>query len=145
MFFVLIHDYTLCFTGPPYCIFSYCKFSYYNNISIWPYYIVIHLKSDVCLKWCGLLGEMNCKIMPQIHTQKLWSIFDINKDCIRIASMTVMSLHPNMVDLLFRILYISPTMFVTGFYSHYWLYILPFSSQISVPQIEYPLGGSSKR
>ncbi len=30
MFFVLIHDYTLCFTGSPYCIFSYCKFSYYN-------------------------------------------------------------------------------------------------------------------
>ncbi len=38
MFFVLIHDYTLCFTGSPYCIFSYC-----NYISIWPYYIVIHL------------------------------------------------------------------------------------------------------
>ncbi len=38
MFFVLIHDYTLCFTGSP-C----CNFSYYNFISIWPYYIVIHL------------------------------------------------------------------------------------------------------
>ncbi len=38
MFFVLIHDYTLCFNGSP-C----CKFSYYNYISIWPYYIVIHL------------------------------------------------------------------------------------------------------
>ncbi len=43
MFFVLIHDYTLCFTGSPYCKFSYCKFSYYNYISLWPYYIVIHL------------------------------------------------------------------------------------------------------
>ncbi len=42
MFFVLIHDYTLCFNGSPYCIFSYWKFSYYNYISIWPYYIVIH-------------------------------------------------------------------------------------------------------
>ncbi len=42
MFFVLIHDYTLCFTGSPYCKFSYCKFSYYNYISICPYYIVIH-------------------------------------------------------------------------------------------------------
>ncbi len=35
--FFLIHDYTLCFTGSP-C----CNFSYYNYISIWPYYIVIH-------------------------------------------------------------------------------------------------------
>ncbi len=34
MFFVLIHDYTLCFTGSPYSKFSYCKFSYYNYISI---------------------------------------------------------------------------------------------------------------
>ncbi len=33
----------MCFTGSPYCIFSYCKFGYYNYISIWPYYIVIHL------------------------------------------------------------------------------------------------------
>ncbi len=38
IFFVLIHDYTLCFTGSP-C----CKFSYYNYISIWHCYIVIHL------------------------------------------------------------------------------------------------------
>ncbi len=38
MFFVLINDYTLCFTGSP-C----CNFSYYNYIYIWPYYIVIHL------------------------------------------------------------------------------------------------------
>ncbi len=38
MCFVLIQDYTLCFTGSP-C----CKFSYYNYISIWPYYIVIHV------------------------------------------------------------------------------------------------------
>ncbi len=36
--FVLIHYYTLCFTG-----FPCCKFSYYNYISIWHYYIVIHL------------------------------------------------------------------------------------------------------
>ncbi len=38
MFFVLIHDYTLCFTGSP-C----CNFSHYNYIYIWPYYIVIHM------------------------------------------------------------------------------------------------------
>ncbi len=38
MFFVLIHDYTLCFTGSP-CF----NFSSYNYISIRPYYIVIHL------------------------------------------------------------------------------------------------------
>ncbi len=36
MFFVLIHDYALCFTG-----FPCCNFSYYNYISVWPYYIVI--------------------------------------------------------------------------------------------------------
>ncbi len=47
MFFVLIHDYTLCFTDSLYCIFSYCKFSYYNYMSIWPYYIVIHFRSAV--------------------------------------------------------------------------------------------------
>ncbi len=51
MFFVLIHDYTLCFTGSHYCKFSYCKFSYYNYISIWPYYIVNHLSVS-----CGLLS-----------------------------------------------------------------------------------------
>ncbi len=27
MFFVLLHDYTLCSTGSPYCKFIYCKFS----------------------------------------------------------------------------------------------------------------------
>ncbi len=48
MFFVLIHDYKMCFTGSPYCIFSYCKFSYYNYISIWPYYIVIHYTEKNC-------------------------------------------------------------------------------------------------
>ncbi len=45
MFCVLIYDYTLCFTGSPCCKFSYCKFSYYNYISIWPCYIVIHYTS----------------------------------------------------------------------------------------------------
>ncbi len=38
MFFVLIHDYTLCFIGS-----ACCKFNYYIYSSIWPYYIVIHL------------------------------------------------------------------------------------------------------
>ncbi len=38
MFFVLIHNYTLCFTGSP-C----CNFSHYNYIAIWSYYIVIHI------------------------------------------------------------------------------------------------------
>ncbi len=52
MFFVLIYDYTLCFTGSPYCIFSYCKFCYYNYISIWPYYIVIHLIYSDCVMVC---------------------------------------------------------------------------------------------
>ncbi len=39
MFCVLIHNYTLCFTGSPW---PCCNFSYYNYISIWPYHIVIH-------------------------------------------------------------------------------------------------------
>ncbi len=34
----IVHDYTLCFTGSP-C----CSVSYYTYISVWPYYIVIHL------------------------------------------------------------------------------------------------------
>ncbi len=61
MFLVLIQDYTLCFTGSPYCIFSYCKFSYYNYISIWPYYIVIHLcmHNKFIFKWsCTLTGSL---------------------------------------------------------------------------------------
>ncbi len=51
MLFVLIHDYTLCFTGSP-C----CNFSYYNYISMWPYYIVIHLTytiQTICSCWCS--------------------------------------------------------------------------------------------
>ncbi len=61
MFFVLIHDYTLCFIGSPYWIFSYCKFSYYNYISIWPYYIVIHYTVPQMALDCrpGLLGGLN--------------------------------------------------------------------------------------
>ncbi len=61
IFFVLIHDYTLCFTSSPYYIFSYCKFSYYNYISIWPYYIVIHF-----IWWCKLcvLNFINLHISP---------------------------------------------------------------------------------
>ncbi len=35
---VLVHDSTLCFIGSP-C----CGVTYYNYISIWLYYIVIHL------------------------------------------------------------------------------------------------------
>ncbi len=35
--FFLIHDYSLYVTGSP-C----CNVSYYNYISIWPYYIVMH-------------------------------------------------------------------------------------------------------
>ncbi len=37
VFFCFVHEYTLCFTGSP-CY----NVSYYNYISIWPYYIVIH-------------------------------------------------------------------------------------------------------
>ncbi len=44
MFLVLIHDYTLCFTDFPCRNFSYM---YYNYISIWPYYIGIHI-THIC-------------------------------------------------------------------------------------------------
>ncbi len=37
MFLYFNNNYTLCFTGSP-----YYNVSYYNYISIWPYYIVIH-------------------------------------------------------------------------------------------------------
>ncbi len=40
-FCILVHDYTLCFTGSP-CY----NVSYYNYISIWPYSIVIHLADN---------------------------------------------------------------------------------------------------
>ncbi len=45
MFCILVHDYTLYFTGSP-CY----NVSYYNYISIWPYYIVIH-STDNIVKW----------------------------------------------------------------------------------------------
>ncbi len=60
MFFVLIHDYTMCFTGSPYCIFSHCKFSYYNYNSIWPYYIVIHYPS------CGMHFSLSLTLFTAI-------------------------------------------------------------------------------
>ncbi len=37
VFGILVHDYTLCFICSP-C----CNVSYYNYISVWPYFIVIH-------------------------------------------------------------------------------------------------------
>ncbi len=70
MFFVLIHDYTLCFTGSPYWIFSYCKFSYYNYISIWPYYIVIHVTylEPICLT----ISVLTCTLLNFVsHYVKL--------------------------------------------------------------------------
>ncbi len=41
-FCILVHDYTLYFIGSP-C----CSVSYYNYISVWPYYIVIQFKPAV--------------------------------------------------------------------------------------------------
>ncbi len=55
MFFVLIHDYTPCFTGYP-C----CNFIYYNYISLWLYYIFIHSIS---------MGEMNNNV---VHLTDIW-------------------------------------------------------------------------
>ncbi len=40
VFCMLVHDYTLCFTGSP-C----CDVSYYNYSSMSPYYIVIHFRA----------------------------------------------------------------------------------------------------
>ncbi len=57
-FFVLIHDYTLCFTGSP-----HCNFTYYNYISIWLYYIVIHSTSSQ-RKYISLLSDT---IMSEIN------------------------------------------------------------------------------
>ncbi len=37
-FCILVHDYTLCFI-----VLHCCSVTYYNYISIWPYYIVSHL------------------------------------------------------------------------------------------------------
>ncbi len=45
MFFCIsIHDYTLCITGS-----SYYNVNYYNYVSRWPYYRVIH--STACMAW----------------------------------------------------------------------------------------------
>ncbi len=72
MFSVLIHDYTLCFTG-----FPCCNFSYYNYISIWSYYIVIHLVNKV--KWLLIhladkLDQILADKLDQIGTGKLGQI-----------------------------------------------------------------------
>ncbi len=64
MFFVLIHDYTLCFTGSP-C----CNFSYYNYIYIWPFYIVIHYAivcSGKCM-YCYWLKHSQPPTLQVIH------------------------------------------------------------------------------
>ncbi len=55
-YFVLIHDYTLCFTGSP-C----CNFSYYNYISIWALYIVIH---SIVIWWI-LKGDHILQCLPK--------------------------------------------------------------------------------
>ncbi len=47
-FCILVHDYNLCFNGSP-CY----NVGYYSDNSIWPYYIVIHLKSWG--KWLKLI------------------------------------------------------------------------------------------
>ncbi len=63
MFFVLIHDYTLFFTGSP-C----CKFSYYNYISIWPYmhttYWLIFMFSQLCLH--TLMSLVFCYVLKRV-------------------------------------------------------------------------------
>ncbi len=45
----------MCFTG---C--HYCNFSFYNYISIWPYYIVILLKEYVLGEICLFKYVTNC-------------------------------------------------------------------------------------
>ncbi len=72
MFFVLIHDCTLCFTGSP-C----CNFSYYNYISIWPYHIVIHLRVHILAfkvwpEWFTYMGSES-----EYQTQCLYTQNDI--------------------------------------------------------------------
>ncbi len=57
-FFILVHDYTLCFIGSP-C----CSVSYYNYTSMWPYYIGIHgqghpLTTVMCLLWPSVYAYM---------------------------------------------------------------------------------------
>ncbi len=59
-FCILVHDYTLCFIGSP-C----CSISYYNYISVWPYYLVIHF--CCCLH---LIEHKNDSIISRRHENR---------------------------------------------------------------------------
>ncbi len=65
MFFVLIHDYILCFTGSPCCNFSYYNYIsiWYRDVivvtkSIWRQYIVIHWWLTGCM--CNYVYKVGC-------------------------------------------------------------------------------------
>ncbi len=56
VFCILVHDYTLYFIGSPCCV------SYYNYISVWPYYIVIQYSNYnrwTILYWLTLYLRVN--------------------------------------------------------------------------------------
>ncbi len=72
---ILIHDYTLCFTGSP-CY----NVSYYNYVSIWLYYIVIYLtSSEECeYELCVMVGPLwyysnRCVVGWRSYRKLVWS------------------------------------------------------------------------
>ncbi len=76
VFCILVHDYTLCFIGSP-C----CSVSYYSYISVWPYYIVIHLLTGyhtAAYVWpavCGACGEV-CSLSHLLLWETVWGRHD---------------------------------------------------------------------
>ncbi len=66
VFFIMVHHYSLCFTG------STCwSVSYYNCIYIWSYYIVIHFTSLVMLKGLILYHPKGVTYHPRSKVNRL--------------------------------------------------------------------------
>ncbi len=72
VFCILVHDYSLCFTGS-----ACCNVSYYNYISILPYYTVIHIMKYVTA-WDLLKGLKN---IPLVRINDLHFIFPDTFKC----------------------------------------------------------------
>ncbi len=67
-FCILIHDYTLCFVGSP-C----CSLSYYNYISVWPYYIVSQSPLNVwyICDFCSHSGYVLSQLLSPLRVRFL--------------------------------------------------------------------------
>ncbi len=71
-FYSQYHDYTLCFIGSP-C----CSVSYYNYISVWPYYIVFHWRWSTkcqCYSQSNWINQWNVIVGSPIESTNEMSL-----------------------------------------------------------------------